>query len=920
MSKKNTHTSNALAPLMLAVLAACQVPHAQAQTAAEREVIKSASANPDQATALKQKLQAQRERDEAAVQKYLAAHPGQQRRFTKDGKAYYLQSVTDNGKPIYITTRGGPEKKGGWLKSEPQAQLMKADALYNLGITGTGMQAGIWDGGPVRATHELLSGQASMAAGQTNPGSVGGNNHMTHVAGIVVGKKTVSGRETAHGIAYTATATAYDWDGDVGEMTAFAGGGGLASNHSYGPSNTEDTADDQWFYGAYAQSAPDYDLIVQSNPFYLPFIAGGNEQESNGNWKTSAAGSPPNGQWPGVDVMTSAAAAKNVVTVGAVNASGGITDFSNFGPTDDNRLKPDVVSLGFDVESSVYYDASNVASNNSYDYYPGTSMATPSITGGALLLQQYYKSLNPGYMLASTLKALLTGTATDKGEPGPDVKYGWGLVNLEAASTAVKNRSGAGSPASLDYTLPTKDGKGAYIEEITANPGAGAEMRRVLTAAGGAPLAVTISWIDDMGETQTSSEGVDPTTSRLVYDFDLVVTNLSSNTATGSWITPIMTAPFAPATRATGLDDGNQHANTVRQVLVDNPVAGAQYEIRIRKKTGSPALARTVSLVATGLRVGAAPNINLGKAFAQPSIAAGGTTALTLTISNTAANALALTQLAVTDNLPSGVVVASPANASSNCSSTSIPVVTAVAGGTSVALSGGSVAANASCTVTVNVTAASAGTYPNLIVAGALTSAQDATNTADATASLTVNAATPPVQTVPGTGAGAGMTLAISNPSASCTLASTQFTARAGLSAAAQAALPGGYTYPHAAVDFTAEQCAPSSTLTVAVTYPSALPAGTRLMKYDAQANQWTPFATVSGMQVSYLIADDGALDADKTPGRFVDPMIAAVPEGSEVPSGAVTPVPTLSAWGLSLLGLLAGIAGFVGLRRKKAV
>ena len=91
-------------------------------------------------------------------------------------------------------------------------------------------------------------------------------------------------------------------------------------------------------------------------------------------------------------------------------------------------------------------------------------------------------------------------------------------------------------------------------------------------------------------------------------------------------------------------------------------------------------------------------------------------------------------------------------------------------------------------------------------------------------------------------------------------------------------------------------------------------------MKYDAQANQWAPFATVSGAQVSYTITDNDNLDADKTSGRFVDPMIAAIPEEVTVPNVVATPVPSLGTWGMALLTLLAGTAGFAGLRRKKTM
>ena len=84
MVKRHHQSKITLAPLMLAVLAACQVPQAQAQTEAERQVIKRASASPDQAESLKKKLQTQHELNEEAVGKYLSANPDQQRSFTKD--------------------------------------------------------------------------------------------------------------------------------------------------------------------------------------------------------------------------------------------------------------------------------------------------------------------------------------------------------------------------------------------------------------------------------------------------------------------------------------------------------------------------------------------------------------------------------------------------------------------------------------------------------------------------------------------------------------------------------------------------------------------------------------------------------------------------------------------------------------------
>ncbi|MCB1385972.1 MAG: DUF11 domain-containing protein [Nitratireductor sp.] len=111
---------------------------------------------------------------------------------------------------------------------------------------------------------------------------------------------------------------------------------------------------------------------------------------------------------------------------------------------------------------------------------------------------------------------------------------------------------------------------------------------------------------------------------------------------------------------------------------------------------------------------GAAPLFT--KAFAPDQIPSGGTSTLTFTIDNSA-NSAAADQLDFSDNLPAGLVIATPANLGTNCSG---GILTGSAGSGLISYRLGSVAANASCTVTANVTATLAGSYVN--TTGALTS------------------------------------------------------------------------------------------------------------------------------------------------------------------------------------------------------
>lgn len=125
---------------------------------------------------------------------------------------------------------------------------------------------------------------------------------------------------------------------------------------------------------------------------------------------------------------------------------------------------------------------------------------------------------------------------------------------------------------------------------------------------------------------------------------------------------------------------------------------------------------------------------SLSKAFSPSSIPAGGTSTLTLTLTNpnTAPATLAA---ALVDNLPSGLVVASPAGATTTCPGGS---VAASPGSSTVSLgSGAQIPAGGSCTVSVNVTGSTPGSYTNTLPAGALQTNQG-NNTTAASATLNV--------------------------------------------------------------------------------------------------------------------------------------------------------------------------------------
>lgn len=138
---------------------------------------------------------------------------------------------------------------------------------------------------------------------------------------------------------------------------------------------------------------------------------------------------------------------------------------------------------------------------------------------------------------------------------------------------------------------------------------------------------------------------------------------------------------------------------------------------------------------------------NLSKSFSPSLIAVGGVSQLTITIQNPAN--FNYTGVAITDNLPSGLAIASPVNTSTTgCGS---PSFTDGSGGsldggdTSVRMIGGSILPNTTCIITVDVTAsmsAATGTYTNTIPVGAMTTDQLNSNHLPASAGLSVQSLT----------------------------------------------------------------------------------------------------------------------------------------------------------------------------------
>ena len=116
---------------------------------------------------------------------------------------------------------------------------------------------------------------------------------------------------------------------------------------------------------------------------------------------------------PDPRTIVAPADAPSVLSIGAVDLDGKLSNFSSRGPTADGRIKPDLMASGQDVTTVRYGSEDEYRSGN------GTSFATPIAAGIGALLLQADPTLTP-----STMAERLRETASRSGMPDSDNGYG----------------------------------------------------------------------------------------------------------------------------------------------------------------------------------------------------------------------------------------------------------------------------------------------------------------------------------------------------------------------------------------------------------------------------------------------------------------------------------------------------------------
>ncbi|MBK9614340.1 MAG: DUF11 domain-containing protein [Uliginosibacterium sp.] len=156
------------------------------------------------------------------------------------------------------------------------------------------------------------------------------------------------------------------------------------------------------------------------------------------------------------------------------------------------------------------------------------------------------------------------------------------------------------------------------------------------------------------------------------------------------------------------------------QVDVSSATPGGPYTNTIPSNALQTDGGNNIAATSANLFVNPAQPPSISKSFSPTRVGVNLPSLLTISLANGNAAAATLTGDLV-DNLPGGLVIATPPNLQLGSGCTAGKVV-ATAGGTSVTYqSGGVIPANSGCSISVNVVSAAAASYTNTIAVGALT-------------------------------------------------------------------------------------------------------------------------------------------------------------------------------------------------------
>ena len=331
---------------------------------------------------------------------------------------------------------------------------MNAKYAYDLGITGKGVIIAIIDSANLQEQEEF-AGRISpdnktfdfkfARCGTCEPETVNWGagdivGHGTSVAAVAAGAKNGKGM---HGVAYDATILSLRVDGakevlKEGDLV----GGGIVQGAAIAPAIVYAVDKGAFvinmsFNGSASNHAEALrsamDHVAVNDRLVVQSVSNWNEDSFAGNF------------------------AENMIGTDLTNK-----DWFLFGIRLDANLKPPASNgnPGALADRTLSVIAQNIPSidkDGKLVYVSGNSFAAPAIAGAAALLKQYWPHLG-----GKAISRILLDTAKDLGDPGVDLIYGVGLLDIENAMKAQAPKASYSSVAVASSAVTSINFSSAY--------------------------------------------------------------------------------------------------------------------------------------------------------------------------------------------------------------------------------------------------------------------------------------------------------------------------------------------------------------------------------------------------------------------------------------------------------------------------
>lgn len=237
-------------------------------------------------------------------------------------------------------------------------------------------------------------------------------DHGTHVTGTIVGVNNNQSTGVAPGAEWIAV-RAFGSDGTASDSDLLEAAEWILnptdSNGIERPDLAPDIVNNSWGRGG-DTFEEFYRDIVQAwvAARIVPVFSAGND--TNYNPKLGSIEAPAN--YP------------ESIAVGAIDEENRLAPFSKLGPSPYDEIKPDVVAPGVNIYSTLPGDR--------YGTKPGTSMASPAVSGVVALMKQAHPNLTVEH-IQHILRNSATPLTDDVFSSYPNYGFGYGLVNAVSA-------------------------------------------------------------------------------------------------------------------------------------------------------------------------------------------------------------------------------------------------------------------------------------------------------------------------------------------------------------------------------------------------------------------------------------------------------------------------------------------------------